>query len=123
MSRRADYGLLFMRLGLAAVLLVDAVPTILGGVESWREQGAFITNFGFISYIEQVCFFICFSLFIGAIALLLGFWLSLFGPLLALVLSVYAIQDGSVTVIALVAVVIGLNLTGPGALSFSKQKN
>ena len=44
-ERKTNFGLLFMRLGLAAMLLLYALPKLFGGAGAWKHLG---TTLGFI---------------------------------------------------------------------------
>ena len=41
-ERKNNFGLLFMRLGLAAALLVHSLPKLIGGAHSWNNVGTML---------------------------------------------------------------------------------
>ena len=127
-ERKMNFGLLFMRLGLAAVLLIHALPKLFDGTAAWKKfwmslefesvgmPGVFI-GFAFL-VIETV----------GALSLLSGYFFRACCTLLSILYGLYFFgyfyyKSGYVTLtlwsLGLAAVFFGLIYVGPGRYAVS----
>ena len=125
-DRKKDFGLLIMRLGLAAVLLWHSVPKLIGGVAAWKSVG---TTIDFINFGLPVSFMGLLSLALEAlcsVSLIFGYLFRLASSILFLLMLLYSLNYFNVAYktlmmwsLALTTVCLGLAFTGPGRYSLA----
>jgi len=127
-ERKMNFGLLFMRLGLAAVLLIHALPKVFGGTAVWEK---FWMSLEFESIgIPGVYtgFAILLIETIGALSLLSGYFFRVASTILSILFGLYFFgyfhyKSGYVTLtlwsLGLAAVFFGLIYVGPGRYAVS----
>ncbi len=120
-ERRINFGLLVMRLGLAAVLLIHSLPVLMGGAAYWKNVGTSL-NFINIGISPQVLGFVI-MLFesLCGVSLLSGFLFRTSCVILTVLYGLYFfnyLNIGYKTLtlysLGLALVYIGLMNTGPG---------
>jgi len=120
-ERRINFGLLVMRLGLAAVLLIHSLPVLMGGAAYWKNVGTSL-NFINIGISPQVLGFVI-MLFesLCGVSLLSGFLFRTSCVILTVLYGLYFfnyLNIGYKTLtlysLGLALVFIGLMNTGPG---------
>jgi len=125
-DRQSNFGLLIMRLGLAAVLLFHALPKLFAGSHSWQSVGttlAFI-NVGLPESILGFGMLLLEAL--GAISLMFGYFFRIACIILLIIFSLYFFnyfRIGYQTLMlwsaGLAAVFFGLIYVGPGRYSIA----
>ena len=120
-ERRINFGLLVMRLGLAAVLLIHSLPVLMGGAAYWKNVGTSL-NFINIGISPEVLGFVI-MLFesLCGVSLLSGFLFRTSCVILTVLYGLYFfnyLNIGYRTLtlysLGLALVFIGLMNTGPG---------
>ena len=88
-DRQLNFGLLIMRLGLAAVLLFHSLPKIFAGVNSWQSLG---TTLGFIN-VGMPAAILGFSMLLlealGAVSLMFGYFFRISCIILFIIFGLY----------------------------------
>ena len=127
-ERKMNFGLLFMRLGLAAVLLIHALPKLFGGTAAWKK---FWMSLEFESIaLPGVAMGLAILLIesIAALSLLCGYFFRAFCALLSFLYGLYFFgyfyyKSGYVTLtlwsLGLAVVFFGLIYVGPGRYAVS----
>ena len=125
-DRQTNSGLLIMRLGLAAVLLVHSMPKLFAGSHSWQSVG---TTLGFINVgvPPAILGFVMLLLAaLGAVSLLFGYLFRIACIILFVMFGLYFFnyfRIGYQTLMlwsaGLVAVFFGLIYVGPGRYSIA----
>ena len=125
-ERQSNFGLLIMRLGLAAVLLFHALPKLVAGSHSWQSVG---TTLAFINMglPEAILGFVMLLLeALGAISLMFGYFFRIACIILLIIFSLYFFnyfRIGYQTLMlwsaGLAAVFFGLIYVGPGRYSIA----
>ena len=125
-DRQTNSGLLIMRLGLAAVLLVHSLPKLFAGSHSWQSVG---TTLGFINVgvPPAVLGFVMLLLeALGAVSLLFGYLFRIACIILFVIYGLYFFnyfRVGYQTLMlwsaGLAAVFFGLLYVGPGRYSIA----
>ena len=120
-DRQTNFGLLIMRLGLAAVLLIHSLPKLFAGSPSWQSVGttlAFI-NVGMPATILGLIMLVLEAL--GAVSLLFGYLFRITCIILFVIFGLYFFNYFSIgyqTLMlwsaGLAAVFFGLIYVGPG---------
>ena len=121
-ERKISFGLLVMRVGLSAVLILHTVPKLFGGAAAWKSVGM---SLGYISFGLPVEIFGCAVLIIEALAglsLLCGYLFRTFCITLTFLFGLFCFNyfnmKGYITLtlfsLALAVVFLGLFNTGPG---------
>jgi len=120
-DRKIHFGLLFMRIGLAALLLLHALPKLLAGMNAWKSVG---TTLAFINIGVPESFLgltILALEALGGISLVFGYFFRVGCVILFIIFGLYAfnffmIEYNTLTLwsLGLVAVFFGLIFTGPG---------
>ena len=131
LTRFRDFGLLLLRLGLAAVFLYNARHLMFDGPEKWKHLGAAMKYLGVTAWPAFWGLLAAFSEFFGAILIAFGF---LFRPaclLLAITMTVAAIMhlktephdafQKASWAIDMAVVFWSLILIGPGKFSVDKN--
>ena len=125
-DRQSNFGLLIIRLGLAAVLLVHCLPKLFDGPHSWQSVGttlAFInigvsaTILGFIMLLLEA---------LGGVSLMFGYFFRVACIILTVLFGLYFFNYFSIgyqTLMlwsaGLAAVFLGLFYVGPGRYSIA----
>lgn len=125
-DRQTNFGLLIMRLGLAAVLLFHALPKLFAGSHGWQSVG---TTLAFINVglPETVSGFVMLLLeALGAVSLMFGYFFRIFCIILLIIFAFYFFnyfRIGYQTLMlwsgGLAAVFFGLIYLGPGRYSIA----
>ena len=125
-DRKNSFGLLIMRLGLAAVLLVHSVPKLIAGASAWRSVGTMMSfiDIGLPSSLAGCVMLILETL--GAVSLLFGYFFRVACTILFLLFGLYFFYHLSTGVNSLMlwtaglaAVFLGLIYIGPGRYAIS----
>jgi len=125
-ERKTNFGLLIMRLGLAAALLIHSLPKLIGGSHAWQGLG---TMLGFINVGLPPAILGLVILLIeaaGAVSLLFGYFFRIAGIVLCILFGLYAFNYFSIGYqslmlwsIGIAAVFLGLFFVGPGRYAFA----
>ncbi|MCW3122733.1 MAG: DoxX family protein [Flavipsychrobacter sp.] len=124
-----NFGLLVMRAGLGAMMMIHGLPKITGGPEKWEQLGHAMGNlnihfapvfWGFMAALTEA---------IGGLFCILGLWFRLVSILMTIVMIVAAISHyaagegiaGSGHAIELAFAFFGLIFLGPGVYSVDKS--
>ena len=120
-DRQSNFGLLIMRLGLAAVLLIHSLPKLFAGNQSWQSVGttlAFI-NVGVPAAILGFIMLLLGAL--GAISLMFGYFFRIACIILFIIFGLYFFnyfridyQTLMLWSAGLATVFLGLIFVGPG---------
>jgi putative oxidoreductase len=120
-ERQSNSGLLIMRLGLAAVLLIHSLPKLFAGFHSWQSVG---TTLGFINVglpTEVLGFSLLLLEALGAVSLMFGYIFRIACIILFIIFGLYCFNYFSIgyrTLMlwsaGLAAVFFGLIYVGPG---------
>ena len=120
-DRRANFGLLFMRLGLTAVLLIHSLPKLFDGSPAWESVG---TTLNFINIgLPPVAFGFSILLLetLGAISFVFGYFFRTACTILFILFCLYffnyfriGYQTLMLWSLGLAAVFFGLIHVGPG---------
>ncbi len=120
-ERKTHFGLLIMRLGLAAVLLVHSLPKLFAGVHAWQRVG---TTLGFINIGVPPTVLGGILLLLealGAVSLVFGYFFRIACSILTVLFGLYFFnyfKIGYNTLmlwsIGIAAVFLGLIYVGPG---------
>ena len=120
-ERQSNSGLLIIRLGLAAVLLIHSLPKLFAGLHSWQSVG---TTLGFINVglpTEVLGFSMLLLETLGAVSLMFGYIFRSACIILFIIFGLYCFNYFSIgyrTLMlwsaGLAAVFFGLIYVGPG---------
>ncbi len=120
-DRQSNFGLLIMRLGLAAILLIHSLPKLFAGFHSWQSVG---TTLGFINVglpTEVLGFSMLLLEALGAVSLMFGYIFRIACIILFIIFGLYCFNYFSIgyrTLMlwsaGLAAVFFGLIYVGPG---------
>ena len=120
-ERQSNSGLLIIRLGLAAVLLIHSLPKLFAGLHSWQSVG---TTLGFINVglpTEVLGFSMLLLETLGAVSLMFGYIFRIACIILFIIFGLYCFNYFSIgyrTLMlwsaGLAAVFFGLIYVGPG---------
>ena len=120
-ERQSNSGLLIIRLGLAAVLLIHSLPKLFAGSHSWQSVG---TTLGFINVglpTEVLGFSMLLLEALGAVSLMFGYIFRIACIILFIIFGLYCFNYFSIgyrTLMlwsaGLAAVFFGLIYVGPG---------
>ena len=130
-ERRTNFGLLLMRLGLAAALLIHSLPKLIGGSHTWQGVGTMLgfINVGFPPAILGFTILLIEAL--GAVSLLFGYFFRITCIVLFILFGLYFFNYFSIGFqtlmlwsIGIAAVFLGLFFIGPGryALTVKLEK-
>jgi len=131
-ERKRDFGLLAMRLGLAAMLLLHALPKLFAGQHLWQRVGTMVAfaDIGLPSGLIGLVFLVLETL--GGVSLVFGYLFRVSCTLLFAIFGAYCFnyyRIGTQTLmqwsLGLTAVYLGLICTGPGryAIAVKLKKN
>ena len=125
-DRQSNFGLLIMRLGLAAVLLIHSLPKLFAGSHSWQSVG---TTLGFINVglpVAVLGFTMLLLEALGAVSLISGYFFRIACIILFIIFGLYFFNYFSIgyqTLMlwsaGLAAVFFGLIYVGPGRYSIA----
>ncbi len=125
-DRQSNFGLLIMRLGLAAVLLIHSLPKLFAGSHSWQSVG---TTLGFINVglpVAVLGFSMLLLEALGAVSLMFGYIFRIACIILFIIFGLYFFNYFSIgyrTLMlwsaGLAAVFFGLIYAGPGRYSIA----
>jgi putative oxidoreductase len=116
-----NFGLLIMRLGLAAVLLIHSLPVLIKGDAAWQSLGRTLNfiNIGVPQSLLGFIFLLLLSL--GGVSLLFGYFFRITCIVLSIIFSLYFYNYFSIGYktlmlwsVALAAVFLVLVFIGPG---------
>jgi putative oxidoreductase len=127
-ERKMNFGMLFMRLGLAAVLLIHALPKLFDGTAAWKKfwMSLEFESIGLPGVIMGFAILMIES--IGALSLLCGYFFRVACALLSFLYGLYFFgylyyKSGYVTLtlwsLGLAVVFFGLIYVGPGRYAVS----
>lgn len=130
-ERKMSFGLLIMRVGLAAALLIHAIPKLIGGATHWQSIGMALSylQIGISPHVLGLSVLLLETL--GAVSLLSGFMFRIACIIMTILFGYYCftyfgIGYKSLTIysLGLSAVFFGLINTGPGkyALAVKLEK-
>ncbi len=125
-DRKKDFGLLIMRLGLAAALLIHSLPRLFGGANAWKSVG---TTLSFINVgVPPVLlgFVLLLLQALGAVSLVFGYFFRSACAIMFAIFGLYFFNYFSISYqtlmlwsVALAAVFFGLIYVGPGRYSIA----
>ena len=125
-ERRTNSGLLIMRLGPAAVLLIHSLPKLLAGSHAWQGLGTMLgfINVGVSASILGITILLIEVL--GAVSLLFGYFFRITCIVLCILFGLYSFNYFSIGYQTLTlwssgiaAVFLGLFFIGPGRYAFA----
>ena len=125
-DRRTNFGLLIMRLGLAAVLLVHSLPKLFAGSHAWQGLGTMLGffNIGVSASILGITILLLEAL--GAVSLLTGFFFRIACIVMFILFGLYFYNYFSIGYQTLMlwssgiaAVFFGLFFMGSGRYAFA----
>lgn len=120
-ERKTNFGLLIMRLGLAAALLVHSLPKVIGGASAWHGMGTMLSfiNVGWQPTVFGISILLIEAL--GAISLIFGYFFRIACIVLFVLFGMYFFNYFSISYktlmlwsIGIAAVFLGLIFVGPG---------
>lgn len=125
-EKKLSFGLLIIRLGLAAVLFIHAVPKLLGGAILWSNVGK---NLSFLNTglpLEALGLIILIPEILSGFCLIFGYFYRSANAVMAVLYALYVIHYFNVGyktlmlyAIGFVAVFLGLIYIGPGRYAVS----
>jgi len=125
-ERKINFGLLVMRVGLAAILFIHSLPVLFSGAAHWKRIG---TGLSFINVglpPEVIGFVVMLLESLGALSLLFGYLFRTFGIVLAILYCLYFFNYYNIGYrtlmlysLSLASVFIGFVNTGPGRYSIA----
>lgn len=120
-ERKFSFGLLIMRVGLAAVLLIHSLPKLFGGSLMWKTVG---TSFSYINFglpVEIFGFSLLLLEGLGGISLLCGYLFKTFCILMLILFISFeynylkiGYHNMAIFILGLISVFLGFLNTGPG---------
>lgn len=120
-ERQLNMGLLLMRLGIAATLLMNALPKFIGGSRYWIQAGKDLQFLQAGFPFKVVGFILLLLQILGSLGMITGGLFRVSAVLLTTVYSLYFINFFTIGyktlplyAAALACVCIGLMITGPG---------
>ena len=125
-ERKMSFGLLVMRVGLAAVLLIHSAPKLFGGSAQWKGVGATVNYLQFGIPLDILGFIVLLLEALGSLSLLSGFLFRSCCIILTALFAFYCFNYFSITYktltlfsLGLAVVFIGLANAGPGRYAVS----
>ena len=125
-ERKTNFGLLIMRLGLAAALLTHCLPKIIGGGHAWQSVGTMLAfiNVGVPPTLLGVAILSIEAL--GAVSLLFGYFFRIASIVLFILFGLYFFNYFSIGYktlmlwsMGIATVFLGLFFIGPGRYAFT----
>jgi putative oxidoreductase len=131
MDRFTDFGILFLRLSLGAMMAWHGFPKFIGGVPLWTELGGSMAFMGVTIYPVFWGFCAAVAEFFGGIALFFGLFTRIVALLLAFTMIVAAVMhfsmgeglQGASHAVELASVFIAMIFIGPGRYSVDRRLN
>lgn len=131
MERFTDFGILFLRISLGAMMAWHGFPKFIGGVPLWTEIGGSMAYMGVTIYPVFWGFCAAVVEFFGGIAFAFGLFTRIVALLLAFTMVVAAVMlfrtgaglQGASQAIELGAVFIAMIFIGPGQYSVDRRLN
>jgi putative oxidoreductase len=120
-ERKTNFGLLIMRLGLAAALLIHSLPKLIGGSHAWQGLGTMLgfINVGVPPSVLGLTVLLIEAL--GAVSLLFGYFFRIACMVLCILFGLYSFNYFSIGYqtlllwsIGIAAIFMGLFFIGPG---------
>jgi putative oxidoreductase len=120
-ERKINAGLLIMRLGLAAALLVHSLPKLIGGASAWKGMGTMLSfiNVGLPPTLLGLTILLVEAS--GAVSLIFGYFFRIACIVLFLLFGLYFFNYFSINYktlmlwsIGIASVFLGLIFVGPG---------
>jgi len=125
-ERKTNFGLLIMRLGLAAVLLVHSLPKLMGGSPAWQGLGTMLSFINIGVPPSILGFTILLIEALGALSLLFGYFFRIACIVLCILFGMYFFNYFSIGYqtlmlwsIGIASVFLGLFFIGPGRYAFT----
>ena len=125
-DRKMSFGLLVMRIGLAAMLLIHSAPKLFGGAAQWKAVGATVNYLQFGIPLDILGFIVLILETLGSLSLLSGFLFRSFCIILAALFGFYCFNYFSIVYktltlfsLGLAVVFIGLANAGAGRYAVS----
>lgn len=125
-ERRTNFGLLIMRLGLAAALLIHSLPKLIGGSHAWQGLGAMLDFINIGVQPSILGFTILLIEALGAVILLCGYFFRIACIVLCILFGLYFYNYYSIGYqtlmlwsIEIAVVFLGLFFIGPGRYAFA----
>jgi putative oxidoreductase len=120
-ERGINLGLLLMRIGLAAMLLIHSLPRLIDGAAQWKSVGATVSYVNIGLPLQVLGFVVLLMETLGGVSLLCGYLFRTACIILTLLFGLYffnyiSIGYRTLTLfsLGLASVFIGLINTGPG---------
>jgi putative oxidoreductase len=128
-EQKINFGLLIMRLGLAAALIVHSLPKLTGGAHAWQSVGTTL-NFINIGVPRTLLGFIFLLLAaLGAVSLLFGYFFRIACIILFILFGLYSFNYFSIGYqtlmqwsLGIAAVFMGLFFIGPGRYALTLKR-
>lgn len=129
LSKQKDLGLLILRVGVGAFMILHGLPKLMGGPDVWNGVGKSMGNLG-VTFIPVFWgFMAAITETIGGLFLLMGLWYWPVCILLAFTMLVAGAKHlsagdgwgGASHALELMFVYIGLIFIGPGSYSVDKK--
>lgn len=130
-ERKTNFGLLIMRMGLAAALLVHSLPKLIGGASAWQGTGTMLSfiNFGLPPTVLGISILMIEAL--GSVSLIFGYFFRIACIVLFVLFGLYFFNYFSISYqtlmlwsMGIAVVFLGLIFVGPGryALALRLEK-
>ena len=120
-EREISLGLLLMRIGLAAMLLIHSLPRLIGGAAQWKSVGTTLSYVNIGLPLQVLGFVVLLMETLGGVSLLCGYLFRTACIILTLLFGLYCfnyLNIGYRTLtlfsLGLASVFVGLINTGPG---------
>lgn len=121
-NNRSNYALLVLRIAFGIIFVIHGYGKLFGNAPGMEAFTGMVAAIGFPAPV-LFAYIAALAEFLGGIAALLGVWLNIFGPLIAVNMIVafaavknFSLPKGDVD-LALLAIAIALTLLGPGCYS------
>ncbi len=129
LSKYHHAGLLILRIGIGAMMILHGYPKLLGGPETWTKIGGSMTAFGIHDFPAFWGFMAAFAEGVGGLLFLIGF---LFRPALLLLMITMGVaamhhfnagegMKGASHALELGIVFLAMFIIGPGKYSIDKN--
>jgi putative oxidoreductase len=125
-ERKTNFGLLIIRLGLAAALLVHSLPKLIGGVHAWQGVGTMLAFINVGPPPSVLGLTILLVEMVGAVSLLFGYFFRIACILLFILFGLYFFNYFSIGYktlmlwsVGIATVFLGLFFVGPGRYAFT----
>lgn len=123
-----NFGLLVMRAGLGAMMVIHGLPKLMGGPETWEKLGHAMSNLHITAFPAFWGFMCALTEAVGGLFCVLGLWFRLVSILMTITMVVAAVSHysagegitGAGHAIELAFAFFGLIFLGPGVYSVDK---